>query len=293
MHKGQRPGIGAGMIAVDYFDPPPSLRQHVSALYWFESRLPQFSELMRAELGQIRLLVEGDACNHYHDGRARRCHGAIVQGPTSGPTRYTAQGPLTLFGIGLLPLGWAELIGLPANALADDRAELASVMPPALVAGLMDALATADCNAVRLRVVTRFLEDRLAEGRHPAGWFTRLADQWLTATTNPQVDALVAASGMSLRSVERLCDRLYGASPKLLARKYRALGAAVRLGLGEARDWADAAGDAFYDQAHFIREIRAFTGQTPASLHNAAPLTRITMTGRRQRPDLPPLVRIA
>lgn len=209
------------------------------------------------------------------------------------PHPLTAQGPLALFGIGLLPLGWAELIGLPANALADDRTELASVMPPALVSELMDALANAGTDAARLKLITQFLEERLAVGRHPAGWFTRLADQWLTASPNPQVDALVAASGMSLRSVERLCDRLYGASPKLLARKYRALGAAVRLGLGEARDWADAAGDAFYDQAHFIREIRAFTGQTPASLHNAPPLTRITMTGRRQRPDLPPLVRIA
>jgi AraC-like DNA-binding protein len=281
------------MIIVDYFDPPPALRQHVSALYWFESRQPAFCDLMRAELGQIRLLVEGSASNEYCGGRHRACQGAVLQGPTTAPTRYTADGPLALFGIGLLPLGWSELIGLPANALADDRTDLAAVLPAAAVAALMDALATAGSSRARLQVVTRFLERRLAERRDPAGWFTRLADQWLTATPNPQVDALVAASGMSPRSVERLCDRLYGASPKLLARKYRALGAAVRLGLGEARSWTDAAGEAFYDQAHFIREIKAFTGHTPARLPDAAPLTRITMTGRRQRHDLPPLVRIA
>lgn len=288
-----RPAFGSAMIDIAYFDPPPVLRQHVSALYWFESRLPAFSEIMRAELGQIRLLVNGSASNQYHDGRVRDCSGAILQGPTTGPTRYTADGPLALFGIGLLPLGWAELVGVPANGLADDRADLAAVMPAAAVAAMMDALASANGNAARLDVVCPFLERQLAANRSPAGWFTRLTDQWLTATPNPQVDALVAASGMSQRSVERLCDRLYGASPKLLARKYRALGAAVRLGLGEARGWTDAAGDAFYDQAHFIREIRAFTGQTPARLHDAAPLTRITMTGRRQRLDLPPLVRIA
>ena len=108
------------------------------------------------------------------------------------------------------------------------------------------------------------------------------------------VDWLVAQSGMSARSVERLSRRLYGAPPKLLARKYRALGAAVRLGTGEAATWADAAGDAFYDQAHFIREFRAFTGKTPARfLAEVAPITRLTLTRRRLVPGLPKLTLFA
>ncbi len=217
-----------------------------------------------------------------------------MQGPTTAPTHYCANGKLTLFGIGLLPLGWAELIGIPAHELANDGVELAAVMPPAAVASMMDALASAGDDATRCRVVSNFLLSRLEANRHPACWFTRLADDWLTANANPQVDTLVDASGMSARSVERLTHRLYGASPKLLARKYRALGAAVRLGLGEATNWSDAAGDAFYDQAHFIREFRAFTGLTPARFQaEVAPLTRITMTERRQLPGLPNLVRIA
>jgi methylphosphotriester-DNA--protein-cysteine methyltransferase len=168
------------------------------------------------------------------------------------------------------------------------------VLPPALVTNLMDALASASTNAGRCKVVTDFLQAQLAANRHAARWFTRLADEWLTASPNPQLDALVAASGMSSRSVERLTNRIYGTSPKLLARKYRALSAAVRLGMGDAQGWSDAAGDAFYDQAHFIREFSAFTGLTPARfLAQLAPLTRATMTQRRHLPGLPNLVRIA
>lgn len=282
------------MIAIEYFEPPPALRQHVSSLYWFETAAPGFADLMRAELGQIRLLVDGTGRTCYKSGKQWVSSGAILQGPTTAPTHYTADTRLRLFGIGLLPLGWAELIGLPADDLADNAVALDSVLPPAVVTTLMDALASAPDQDSRCRVVTNFLTARLATNRHPACWFTRLADQWLTAGPDPQVDALVAASGMSSRSVERLTDRLYGASPKLLARKYRALGAAVRLGLGEAHGWSEAAGDAFYDQAHFIREFRAFTGLTPARFQaQAAPLTRITMTQRRQLPGLPNLVRIA
>jgi methylphosphotriester-DNA--protein-cysteine methyltransferase len=282
------------MISIQYFEPSPALSQHVSSLYWFESSLPAFADLMRAELGQMRLMVDGAGQTNYLGGRQRSGAGAVLQGPTTAPTHYTANGRLRLFGIGLLPLGWAELIGIPADELADDAVELASVMPPAVVARLMDQLACAADNQTRCRVVSDFLLARLAANRHPACWFTRLADDWLTATPNPQVDHLVAASGMSARSVERLTHRLYGASPKLLARKYRALGAAVRLGMGEASSWLDAAGDAFYDQAHFIREFKAFTGLTPTRFQaQITPLTRITMTQRRRLPGLPNLVRIA
>jgi methylphosphotriester-DNA--protein-cysteine methyltransferase len=266
----------------------------VSALYWFETAAPGFSDLMRAELGQIRLLIDGVARNSYKSGKQWEGSGAILQGPTTAPTHYSANTRLRLFGIGLLPLGWAELIGLSADEMADNATDLGSVVPPALVSSLMDAVASAPTNAGRCKVVTDFLQARLAANRHAACWFTRLADEWLTASPNPQLDALVAASGMSSRSVERLTNRIYGTSPKLLARKYRALSAAVRLGMGDAQGWSDAAGDAFYDQAHFIREFSAFTGLTPARfLAQLAPLTRATMTQRRHLPGLPNLVRIA
>jgi AraC-like DNA-binding protein len=282
------------MISIQYFEPPAALRLHVSSLYWFETAAPGFADLMRAELGQIRLLVDGVARNSYKSGQQWEGSGAILQGPTTAPTQYTADTRLRLFGVGLLPLGWAELIGISADELADNATDLGSVLPPAQVSSLMDALASTPTNAGRCKVVTDFLQARLVANRHAACWFTRLADEWLTASPDPQVDALVAASGMSSRSVERLTHRLYGSSPKLLARKYRALGAAVRLGMGEAQSWADAAGDAFYDQAHFIREFRAFTGLTPARFQaQLAPLTRATMTQRRQLPGLPSLVRIA
>lgn len=282
------------MIAIRYFAPHPALRQHVSSYYWFESGLPAFADLMRAELGQIRLVVDGAAVHHYGDGRERPGRRAVLQGPTQAPVHYRAHGRLALFGIGLLPRGWAELVGVPAAELADDAVDLAAVMAPAAVADLLDAVAVAAGDAARCDVVDRFLLRRLGDARDTHRWFTGLADTWLTGSTNPDVDWLVGASGMSARSVERLCQRVYGAPPKLLARKYRALGAAVRLATGEASGWADAAGDAFYDQAHFIREFRAFTGLTPARFQvEAAPVTRLTIARRRQLPGLPRLALIA
>ena len=121
-------------------------------------------------------------------------------------------------------------------------------------------------------------------------WFTALADDWLTSSPSPAVDDLVAASGHSARQVARLMRRLYGGAPKLLSRKYRALQACVRLGNGDAHNWADAAGDAFYDQAHFIREFKSFVGMTPHRFAiDMAPVMRMTVARRAALPSMPKL----
>lgn len=277
------------MISIRYFAPAPALRDYVSSYYWFQSDAPAFSDLMRAELGQIRIVTCGSATNQYVSGRIRQSSDAQLQGPTTGPSRFVANGPLHLFGIGLLPLGWATLIGVPADLLADDVTDLGAVVgPPAHQ--LADAMAGAVDDAARVGIADRFLADLLVDP-HPAPvWFSRLCDDWLTASTNPGVDRLVDDSGMSVRSVERLAKRVYGASPKLLSRKYRALQAAVQIGNGEIAGWSDLACSGFYDQAHFIREFKQFTGMTPTRFQDgAAEVHRLTIVRKLLMPNMPKL----
>src|SRR3546814_1953365 len=59
--------------------------------------------------------------------------------------------------------------------------------------------------------------------------FVRHVDAWLAGGVSPRIEDLVAVTRLSRRQVERKCNALYGAPPKLLARKYRALRAAVAL----------------------------------------------------------------
>ena len=277
------------MVSITYFAPDPALRAYVSSYYWFESNLPVFSDLMRAELAQVRVITVGSATNHYCNGRVRPSAGAMLQGPTCGPVRYLASGPLHLFGIGLLPRGWAALIGEAADAFADDTVPLESVVGAAASA-LLNAMSEASNDAERVAAANQFLLGRINDARATPLWFTTLTDDWLTGSPNPDVDALVAASGMSARSVERLAKRIYGASPKLLARKYRALHAAVQIGNNEVEGWADIAVGAFYDQAHFIREFKTFVGLTPSRfVVEAAPVSRLTIARKQMLPDLPKL----
>ena len=121
-------------------------------------------------------------------------------------------------------------------------------------------------------------------------WFTRVVDAWLQSSLSPAVDDLVAQMRLSRRQVERLCKRLYGAPPKLLSRKYRALRAAVVLAKGEVCA-AELLDRGFYDQSHCIREIKRFTGVTPTRIpSDLNELTRLTMKRTEFAGQVAPLV---
>lgn len=277
------------MVQVRYFAPAPALRGLVSSYYWCETDRPLLCDRMRAELGQIRFVTRGALSYSFADGRTFAGPTALLSGPTSAPVETCATGPFACFGAGLMPAGWSALIGPDADELADEAVDLRAVCGVA-ADDACDAIADASDDAARVAAADRFFKALLERPRAVPAWFLRLTDDWLTATPDPRVDALVAASGMSARQVERWSRRHYGASPKLLARKYRALQAAVRLGTGEARTWSEAAGDAFYDQSHFIREFKQFVGMTPARfVADAAPVSRVTIARRRLLPGMPRL----
>ena len=277
------------MVSIRYFAPAPELRGLISSYYWCEIAGGVLTDRLRAELGQVRFVIEGSLSCRYENGQVVECPPCVLAGPTAGPVTTTATGPFALLGAGLMPTGWTALFGVDADELADAAVDLGGVVGNGADAA-WEAIGNARTDAERVAAADRFFIGLLTGAHAVPVWFTRLADNWLVASPNPSVNALVAQSGMSSRQVERWTRRHYGASPKLLARKYRALQAAVRLGNGDSGNWAEAAGESFYDQSHFIREFKQFVGVTPtAFIAGAAPVSRLTIARRRLVPGMPKL----
>ncbi len=85
-------------------------------------------------------------------------------------------------------------------------------------------------------------------------------------------DQLSVASGLSVRSLQRLFAGYVGVSPKWVMRRARLHEAAARADGGEPVDWAALARDLGYaDQAHLTRDFAATIG-VPPSRYAAAPL---------------------
>jgi AraC-like DNA-binding protein len=252
----------------------------VSTFYHARVPVRDFDETERADRAQLRFQLAGHGEYRFSDGKAYRETAATLIGPTSAPVRSVATGPIEMFGCGLMPAGWGALMGHDAGRYANaavDGSLLFGDQTEAIVAELRAAPTTAE----KLAIGNRRMRALFAQRPAPPFWFTRLVDQWLTDNPSPSVEALVTASGLKLRSLERKTKRFYGVPPKTLARKYRALRAATALARGDDIAAIIALG-AFYDQSHLIREVKQFVGFTPGQLLDPSPLTRATTGGRKE-----------
>ncbi|WFR71070.1 helix-turn-helix transcriptional regulator [Prescottella defluvii] len=81
-----------------------------------------------------------------------------------------------------------------------------------------------------------------------------------------RIDRIAAETGLSVRLLQRRFPAAVGVGPKEFQRLTRFQHAARSLLLDDESHYLATALDAgFYDQNHFIREFRQFTGRTPAA----------------------------
>ncbi|MGL6042925.1 MAG: helix-turn-helix domain-containing protein [Sandaracinobacteroides sp.] len=280
----------APQFSLRYFSPAAPLRSWVSSYYVFEADVPQLTDTLRAELPQVRFTYQGSGRFSYGGGAELPMPRAALCGPTNVAVNFKAAGPLRIFGAGLLPSGWAALVGAGAAGFADSLTDLEDVAGP-VARSALEQMGEARSHGQVIAAADAFFLLLSMQARPPPLWFTRAADEWLSGSINPDINELVARTGMSSRQIERLALQVYGASPKLLSRKYRTLQAAVRLGLDPDAGWEAAAAGAFYDQSHFIRDFKTFVGMTPSQFADKGSpwLTRLTIAKRQNLVTMPKL----
>jgi len=255
-------------VELDYAVPSEDIAEFVTLFYAFRADVPVFEDVERADNAQLRFRLQGGGSTYsMADGTVQYGTQIHLLGPTSGATTVRMIGPIRGFGWGMTPRGWAAVVGVDASALLNRIVDARELFGDALDA--LDAAVAALEQAPDLAAMVAIAEPlvrTLARGRgREALIFAGLVDAWLEGERSPDVEALVIATGLSRRQLERRCKALYGAPPKLLARKFRALRAAVAL-YADGVSPGDLVEQGFYDQSHLIREIKQFTGLTPRQL---------------------------
>lgn len=278
-----------GSVTLDYAAPDPALKEFISVFYEFRADVAHFADDERADIAQLRFVLAGRGSYRFADGHVQAAPAIQIVGPTTAPSHVEIEGPVHVFGVGILPAGWGAIIGVDASALVNRVVDATELLGPRL-AEAAERIRAADGLAAKVAIGNALIDDLIAHGHDQPRWFTRTVDAWLADSPSPDVEELVARSGLSRRQLERYCKRLYGAPPKLLARKYRALKAAVVLARGQAST-AELLDHGFYDQSHCIREIKRFTGVTPTRITGDLPeLTRLTLRRTSFAGDVAPLV---
>jgi AraC-like DNA-binding protein len=271
---------GCSVIRLEYLAPPPDLRAYISTYYLFESDEPHFADIERADVSQLRAFLSGSGEISFPNGKKYNSFPLSLFGPRMSASSVTLTGPVKLFGVGLLPAGWSALTKASAASHADTLIDAAIILgvDAAETTAMLGNLGTLAEMAETMNQFARLFETHAQKVPH---WFIRAVDEWLEQHLSPDIVDLEKTTGLSRRQIDKMTKQIYGASPKLLQRKYRALRTANSIASGSG-DWQDFIDDAYYDQSHCIREIKEFVGITPGAIkEHASRLSELTF-GRSQ-----------
>ncbi len=251
------------MAELHYRVPHPELREFFSVYYLLESGDALTQDHERASMAQVRFVLRGAGSMQFPDDSRVDCKGAFIVGPSSAATRFEINGPFQLFGMGFLPAGWGALTNVSAADYLD-RAIPAKTLFPTIERHVETLAACANIDEMTA-AADKVLRPTIRDANPAVLKFTRMVDSWLASEVSPDINDLHDMTELSDRQLTRKVKQLYGLPPKYLARKYRALRAGRALVEADL-DEADFVRDAFYDQSHMIRELKLFTGTTPAKL---------------------------
>ncbi len=296
-----RPDRAAGEpapLTLVYYPPPAALQPLVTTFYCLCSDEPELTDAMPAGVGYLLVFLTGSGSVEFADGRVDASHPVSLITPTTAAIRTRLAGPVCIVGAALSPLGWAAITGLPADRWRDRLADAAELLGPdwgalgdrlraAYRAGGTDPAAAVETIGAFLAARSKPLNPRHSE-------MVGAVITWLSSSFDPPLAELEARTGYSGRHLQRLVERYFGAPPKVLLRKYRALRVAALLRAPETSDEQIAELlNLFYDQSHLIRELRHFLGRTPARLGDPnSPLLNAVSDLRNFRDLTPNVARI-
>jgi AraC-like DNA-binding protein len=225
---------------------------------------PLLEDYLHPEWANLRFMEAGMSQSAIGDAPLEPAPAFAVTGPTSRATRFRIASGRS-WGIGLLPLGWANLFAAPASDYADRFVD--GNRDPAFAAfrPLARALAASDGSfAEELALIEAHMEalvpDDCADMDVINGVNAALIDPEIATVAD-----LAERVGMNVRSLERMSKRIFGFTPKLLLRRQRFLRSLARFMLDPSLKWLSALDYQYHDQAHFVRDFKRFMGMSPSA----------------------------
>ena len=255
-------------VRSDFYAPPAQFDGCFTTYYHLKLDVADgglVQDYLQPEWGNIRFFA-GSLPSSKIDGHSLQDARFNVTGPSSRPCWFEL-GSARMWGIGFLPLGWARFVDAEAydlsNTVFDGTKHPAFAKFDELSGLLCDPDASvedqyAGINEIMGRLMQPSRDEQKIVRVHAA----------LVSGEHFAVGELADACGMSMRTLERVCHRYFGFTPKLLMRRQRFMRSLVSFMLhrgqsGGAR-WTEAMDGDYHDQAQFTREFTEFMTMTPS-----------------------------
>lgn len=251
-------------ITTRFFPLSATLRPYLSTIYLTEVSVSgdaYVEDYLHPEWANMRF-IDGEApLAAIGGGPVAEAPRFVVTGPTSQASYFAARN-MRVWGVGILPVGWAKIVPLPAGEFADRSCDGDAHPAFAALAPLTSALRQVNDVDVAAALIDAHFCTCLAGGT-PDDPAILAAHRALVDDEASSVADLSARLGLSERSIERLSHRAFGFPPKLLLRRQRFLRSLARFMLDPSMTWIDTMDHHYYDQAQFTRDFQRFMGMSP------------------------------
>ena len=247
--------------------PRPSLEKYVQYFWFGELELSPnqtFTHLATAS-GSIEWQFHylGNFTTLNSQGEPKRVFPAGMYGQTNQYNQYvTASRQSGIFAVRLYPHVLPALVGIPAYEITNQSVDVLSLLGREGVE-LAEKIESSRSFSQRVSIFSDFLENKLIRPRKKYHYLESAIVQ--IHRSNGQINAttLVNQSCLSQRQFERSFKELAGFSLQSYLKiiRFEAALSLVSAGYASLTELAYQLG--YYDQSHFNRDFKRFTGQTP------------------------------
>ncbi len=188
---------------------------------------------------------------------------AMVMGQRTKSYYILPLGDVDSFAISFYPHGFANFVNTPLKNLVDMEATIQSLFGEKTGNALEEKIVRAADTKERIRIIETFLLDKLNEQTTIDNIVKTTVDTLISTKGSSSITNILKDDLSKRRKLERDFKKQIGLSPKRLGRVIR-LHAALKMLLNSDENLTHIAYESdYFDQAHFIKDFKEFTGITP------------------------------
>ncbi|UII31252.1 helix-turn-helix domain-containing protein [Fulvivirga ulvae] len=251
------------------FQPHPDLESLISCYWTLE--VPADTDAQRQRIvpdGCIEMaFILGDDIKRYTVGDEFILQPrAMVLGQTMEPFYIEPTGHVDTFAVRFYPYGFANFVTTPIKALANKETPIESLFGEKAQVLEQRIIQATDIRQ-RIEIVEGFLFEILNDQTTIDNIVKTTVDTLFSTQGRVTISSILKNDPSKRRQLERKFLKQIGISPKQLGKVIR-LQAALKMLLDEKEQnlTSVAYESEYYDQSHFIKDFREFTGTSPKEL---------------------------
>jgi AraC-like DNA-binding protein len=188
----------------------------------------------------------------------------MLLGQITEPFFIEPTGYVNCFAVRFYPHGFANFVLAPIKALANKETPLTLLFGEETAEALGQKITQAEDTEARIKIIENFIFTRLIDQASIDNIVKATIDAMFLTSGNTSIKETLKNDPSKRRQLERKFVQQIGISPKRLCKVIR-LQTALKMMLNQqSESLAEIAYHSdYYDQAHFIKDFKEFTGITP------------------------------